>query len=163
MLNADHSLCPLTADVRTTLDFKKIYSLGQSRSRATIYSLRFIVEHVRWYQSCCTRMSWWLPSSPTASRDVFTAVHPVWQAGRCRSLSLIFFLSVGSCHWLTVEVKKTLSFAEVKLSHDFSPSPRSILASAHTAGDNPALKLCGRHFANCIDLLLDLPPTCRPS
>ncbi len=54
---ADHFLCPLTAQERTKLDFIKIYSLGQCRSRAIIYGLKCKVEHVRWHQSCCTRMS----------------------------------------------------------------------------------------------------------
>lgn len=76
---ADHSLCPLTGKKRTKLFFLKIDSLGQSRRRAIIYSLKCKVEHVWWYHSCCTRMSWKLPCFPTThthttSRDVFTAV-----------------------------------------------------------------------------------------
>lgn len=97
-ITVDQSYCPLTAEERTKLDFKKIYSFGQSGTRATIYSLKR-----KW--NTCDGINPAVPECPDSCSAclqqveinlLLYALHPF--CGRCRSERDIFSPSDSRCH-----------------------------------------------------------------
>lgn len=97
-ITANQSYCPLTAVERTKLDFKKIYSNGQSGTRAKMYSLK-----CKW--NTCDGINPAVPECPDSCSAflqqeeidlLLYVLHPFCR--RCRSESDIFSPSDSRCH-----------------------------------------------------------------